>query len=68
MGNGLNHNSPPKQEQKDPSANMPPTLSDLVSSFEALKSRAVGKSDQEYNSRMLDASFMLVPDIFECER
>ncbi|KAG2188986.1 hypothetical protein INT44_004128 [Umbelopsis vinacea] len=67
-GNGIRRISPSKQEQKDPSANMPSTLSDLVSSFEALKSRAVGKSDQDYNSTMLDASFMLVPDIFECER
>lgn len=81
-----------QQDKKDPTANLPPALSDLVSSFEALKSRgkfvgtcrctdfmwlltpafqqniAVGKSDQDYNSKMLDASFMLVPDIFECER
>ncbi|CAO3682657.1 unnamed protein product [Umbelopsis vinacea] len=61
--------SPSKQQdKKDPTANLPHALSDLVSSFEALKSRAVGKGDQDYNSRMLDASFMLVPDIFECER
>ncbi|GAB5591592.1 proteinral negative regulator of transcription subunit 5 [Umbelopsis nana] len=57
-----------QQDKKDPTANLPPALSDLVSSFEALKSRAVGKSDQDYNFKMLDASFMLVPDIFECER
>lgn len=61
--------APPKpQETKDITAALPNSLSDLVSSFEALKSRAVGKNDKEYNSRMLDASFTLVPDIFECER
>ncbi|CAM0142711.1 general negative regulator of transcription subunit 5 [Umbelopsis sp. WA50703] len=64
-----NSSAPSKpQETKDITEALPNSLSDLVSSFEALKSRAVGKNDKEYNSRMLDASFTLVPDIFECER
>ncbi|CAO3629495.1 unnamed protein product [Mucor hiemalis] len=47
---------------------LPTSLADLASSFEAIKSKASGNDDSQYTNRMLDASLQFVPDLIDSER
>ncbi|RUS26395.1 Not1 N-terminal domain, CCR4-Not complex component-domain-containing protein [Jimgerdemannia flammicorona] len=60
-----------------PENRFPPSLSDLVSSFESVKDKGeynniassmLGKDEIMYTHQMLDASFVNVPDAFDSER
>ncbi|CEJ01141.1 hypothetical protein RMCBS344292_15177 [Rhizopus microsporus] len=44
---------------------LPPSLADLASSFEAIKSRT---QDPQYTNRMLESSLQFVPDLIDSER
>ncbi|ORZ24168.1 Not1 N-terminal domain, CCR4-Not complex component-domain-containing protein [Absidia repens] len=50
-----------------PDTRLPPSLSDLASSFESIKARA-GKDLMPYTHQMLDASLQHVPELIDSER
>ncbi|KAG1136967.1 hypothetical protein G6F37_010600 [Rhizopus arrhizus] len=57
--------SAPGAQQNKSNGRLPPSLSDLVSSFETIKKKT---QDVDYISHMLDSSLQFVPDLTDSER
>ncbi|KAI7881701.1 hypothetical protein K492DRAFT_206681 [Lichtheimia hyalospora FSU 10163] len=59
-----------KSPKQEPPADMrlPPSLSDLAPSFEAIRSKGTDKPDIMHIHQMLDASLQHVPDLIDSER
>jgi CCR4-NOT transcription complex subunit 3 len=57
--------SAPGAQQDKSNGRLPPSLSDLVSSFETIKKKT---QDVDYISHMLDSSLQFVPDLTDSER
>ncbi|KAI8367409.1 Not1 N-terminal domain, CCR4-Not complex component-domain-containing protein [Choanephora cucurbitarum] len=65
------HVMPPPEHtffQPEAESRLPNSLSDLASSFEAIKLKAAKNDDMQYANRMLDASLQFVPDLTDSER